>query len=190
MAPVSTYITNKLGSRKSLLVSSAYSAIVLAFTGAYSKIWYVTIFFGVLFGTGVALLTNPHFFLCNDYFPFHHKRHVLATSLMTCGFPLGSLIFNPLTYLFISKFGWNIAFAINAIILISVIAPTSLLMVEVSKYDKIDEENEIIVRKNENKVETKKLMLKTRIIIGSFWLIANTLKSMAYAAPFMFLVIK
>ncbi|CAD5112142.1 DgyrCDS1381 [Dimorphilus gyrociliatus] len=59
----------------------------------------------------------------------------MATSIITCGFSLGVLIFNPLTYLLISKIGWNFTFTVQAGIVGLGVGFTSLTFADISEFE-------------------------------------------------------
>lgn len=115
---------------------------------------------------------------------------MLANSILTCGFSLGALIFNPVTFAIVSKIEWNYAFVIQAVIITFGVGFTSLSFSDVAELETGDMENcnerTMVIFTNHEEDYVK---LSTRIFVGILWFLAISFKSLAYSAPFVFLVI-
>ena len=64
-------------------------SVSLAITAVVRNIYLLVVFYGVSLGLGMIFVINPPAFLLDEYFPYQHRRHVLATSVIACAFPLG-----------------------------------------------------------------------------------------------------
>ncbi|CAD5114577.1 DgyrCDS3679 [Dimorphilus gyrociliatus] len=135
---------------------------------------------GSFFGPLVLALTGV-------YANFCHPRHVLINSLLTCGYPLGTFILNPVLEILIRNFGWQKTFGIHGLILFLLCFPFSLGVVDPDQLeDKAGERDETIplIRP----AEEGQLKKKTRIIVGMCWFFATCLRSVGYSGSIMFLV--
>lgn len=88
-APVGTMMHYRYGCQKTVFMGVFILAIALSITPLVDDIAWMFITYGVLASTGLLLIVQPPFFLLDDYFPYDHPKHVLATSIIACGFPLG-----------------------------------------------------------------------------------------------------
>ena len=89
LAPLANIISSKLQTRLTCLLGVLITSSALALTSITSDTTLLFIVYGIGVGFGLALIVNPPFFLLDVYFPYNHNRHVLATSLVACAFPLG-----------------------------------------------------------------------------------------------------
>ena len=92
LAPLAYAITKKLKTRLTCIVGVVIASSSLALTSIIEDAALLFIVYGFILGFALALVVNPPFFLLDDYFPYNHPRHVLATSLVACAFPLGNKI--------------------------------------------------------------------------------------------------
>ena len=93
LAPLAYAITKKLNTRLTCIVGVVIASSSLALTSVIENPALLFIVYGLMLGVASALLLNPVYFLLDEYFPYKHPRHVLTTSLGTCGFPLGQTKF-------------------------------------------------------------------------------------------------
>ncbi|CAD5125456.1 DgyrCDS13675 [Dimorphilus gyrociliatus] len=191
VTPIATFLSNRIGSRKCLLLGTIISSTFLGLSGLYENFWSVYICFGIIFGTVACLMINPLYFVVNLYYPFNHPRHVLANSLLTCGYPLGTFILNPILEALISHFGWQKTFGIQGLILFLICFPSAMAIVEPhqlndDEYTLISEEITVpLISEIGKKKELKKV---TRIVVGTCWFMATALRSIGYTAPIVLLV--
>ncbi|ESO07035.1 hypothetical protein HELRODRAFT_171077 [Helobdella robusta] len=74
----------------------------------------------LLYGMGSSLIYMASSLVIGEHFGKDHKYHVLATSILLCGYPIGSLIFNPVHAWLIESFTWRTAFrATSGLILLT-----------------------------------------------------------------------
>lgn len=194
-APIANYIGAKIGTRKCLLLGSFFGPLFLGLSGSYPNFVCVLIFYGILFGPASCLMINPLYFTINRYYPFDHPRHVLANSLLTCGYPVGSFILNPVLELLISNYGWQKTFAIHGLILFATCFPSSCMIVDPHQLrdfeSKNDEEKAKLIPKQEPQHEKQEnLKILTRVVVGICWFLATCLRSVGYSASLTFLVCK
>ena len=88
-APLGVYLHFKIGSRWTLLLGAFLTAVGIGFVPLITNLGLLFLCYGVLGGVGIMLQINPPFILLSEYFPYDHPRHVLATSVTACAFPLG-----------------------------------------------------------------------------------------------------
>ena len=88
-APLGTYLHYRLGCQRTVLIGVFISSMGLSLTSLVTSVWAMFITYGLIVGAGFLCIFNPPFFLLDEYFPYHHPRHVLATSVIACAFPLG-----------------------------------------------------------------------------------------------------
>ncbi|KAK2157441.1 hypothetical protein LSH36_191g01053 [Paralvinella palmiformis] len=191
LAPIGTYLNYKLGTRKTVFIGIMMTSMSLALSATVHNIVLLFLFYGVLVGCGMILIVNPPFFLIDEYFPYNHHRHVLATSIIACGFPLATLIFNPLTFVLLDAVQWRITYSLFAGVLFVVGSLTTLTFRH--KYPKETDpaEEDRISRTGiapEPQPDTVTLPRRTKAIIGTIWFTVSTLKSMGYYTPFLTLV--
>ena len=89
LAPIATVLHYRIGTRLTVYIGVMITSIALALTAITNEIVTMFIVYGVTGGLGLTLIVNPPFFLLDEYFPYHHPRHVLATSVIACAFPAG-----------------------------------------------------------------------------------------------------
>lgn len=72
----------------------------------------------LMYGVGSSLIYMASSLVIGDYFTKDHKYHVLATSILLCGYPVGSLLFNPINAWLLANFNFRIAFRCAAAIVL------------------------------------------------------------------------
>ena len=90
LAPLATVLHYKIGARPTVYLGVLITSAALALTAITNKHVLMFLIYGVTGGVGITLIINPPFFLLDEYFPYHHPRHVLATSVIACAFPAGN----------------------------------------------------------------------------------------------------
>ncbi len=88
-APIGTYLHFKVGARYTVLLGVFLATLGFGFAALSPNIGVLFLCYGLLGGFGIMMQVNPPFFLLDEYFPYRHPRHVLATSVIACAFPLG-----------------------------------------------------------------------------------------------------
>ena len=88
-APVATLMHFKYGTRLTVLLGTVVSVLGCGLAAVRPHIATLFVGYGVLGGLGFTMRLNPPFILLDEYFPYHHPRHVLVTSIVACAFPLG-----------------------------------------------------------------------------------------------------
>jgi hypothetical protein len=91
IAPLATWLHYRFSARLLANVGIVMTALSLLATSAVERVGVMLIVHGIVSGFGLMCVVNPPFFLLEQYFPYEHKHHVLATSLIACGFPLGMI---------------------------------------------------------------------------------------------------
>ena len=91
LAPVATLLYYKIGTRTTVYIGVFTTSVALALTAITNHLVLMFLIYGVMSGIGLTLVVNPPFFLLDEYFPYSHPRHVLATSIIACAFPFGML---------------------------------------------------------------------------------------------------
>lgn len=91
LAPIATFLHYRIGTRLTVYIGVMSTSIAMSLTAITTDIVTMFLVYGVSCGVGITLIVNPPFFLLDEYFPYHHPRHVLATSIIACAFPAGKL---------------------------------------------------------------------------------------------------
>ena len=94
LAPFAHAVNSKLQTRLTCIVGVVISSVALAVTSLLNDAILLFLVYGFVFGCALSLITNPPYDLVNEYFPYNHPRHVLATSLVACANSLGKQCFN------------------------------------------------------------------------------------------------
>ncbi|CAH1775326.1 unnamed protein product [Owenia fusiformis] len=150
----------------------------------------------LLYGVGSSLIYMSSSLIIGDYFDKSHNLHVLATSILLCGYPVGSLLFNPLNAWILESYGWRVAFrASSGLILVIGLACCTLFKPKSKPgytEEKLDDENPSI---EEEKIEEKKnsfslkpwsslkeVRRRPEIVL---WLVGNFLSYLGFYMPFL-----
>ena len=89
-APIATILYNRFGAMKTVMAGNLLATLSLSMTALVNSVFAMVLVYSVCYGLACMMIVNPPFFLLNEYFPFEHPRHVLATSIVACAFPLGT----------------------------------------------------------------------------------------------------
>jgi len=89
IAPVATWLHYHISVRILVVSGILMTSLSLSILAAVPYIEVALVFHGFVSGFGLMCVVNAPFFLLEKYFPYEHKHHVLATSLIACGFPIG-----------------------------------------------------------------------------------------------------
>lgn len=132
LSPFASKVYLRIRTRKTVAIGIFICSMALSLTALPKSPNLPAMFFSysLMFGVGGSLVLNPPFFLLDAYFPMTHPRHVLTTSLISCAFPLGTLIFNPLTYFFLMKMSYRLVFSMFAIITFTIGCACAIFLVE------------------------------------------------------------
>lgn len=92
-APVAVWFHYFTNSRTRPIVFSGVVLASLSLLLMYfvKNVITLLLLYSVLCSTGMLLCCNSPFVLINEYFPYAHPRHVLATTMAMCAFPTGQL---------------------------------------------------------------------------------------------------
>ncbi|XP_052815300.1 monocarboxylate transporter 12-like isoform X2 [Mya arenaria] len=102
--PLASVISRKFGYRNSTMFGGLI-AFIGFFLGTFSSsVLMLTFSYGLLSGIGMSLPYFNSVVIVANYF---NKRRALAIGIAESGSGLGTVIFAPLTYTLISKFGWR-----------------------------------------------------------------------------------
>ncbi|XP_023931913.1 monocarboxylate transporter 13-like [Lingula anatina] len=139
----------------------------------------------LLYGIGSSFIYMASSLIIGDYFDKDHPQHVLATSILLCGYPVGSLVFNPINAWLVNSYGWRVAFraASGMIFIAGVCCVATFAPRKTPAYFDLD-----------NEEKTKDLSLRS--CFGScvvlkqrpeilLWLFGNTLSYLGFYMPFL-----
>ncbi len=96
-----------------------------------------------------------------------------------------TLVFNPLTYTILSNIGWRLTYAVYAAAILVTGVPAAVIFK--SKEDD-DSDSELQTTYEEFDNKPAPITRRTKYLMGGIWLVASTLKSIAYYTPFVTLV--
>ena len=88
-SPLALIMHRKFGPRKPVVLGVLLLAGSLVGFGASYHLAMLIAFYGIGVGTGASLSLLPPAFLLAEYFPYYHRYHVAATSIIFCGMPAG-----------------------------------------------------------------------------------------------------
>ncbi|ELT96052.1 hypothetical protein CAPTEDRAFT_56003, partial [Capitella teleta] len=192
-APLGNWMFDRFGCQKTVVIGIFILTIALSLTAMVTNIIQMIFTYGLLASLGMLFIVQPPFFLVDIYFPYSHPRHVLATSIIACGFPLATLIFNPVTYLLIDAVGWRITYSIYAVVTLVLGLSISLTFRSPAPSD--DEvtilgpaEETIEIENYDGNKPKAQISKRTECILSSLWFVASTLKCMGYYTPYVTLV--
>ena len=80
------------GYRKVALVGCLILSISCVASSMVIKIEWMFLSHSFLYGVGSSMLLMSSSLIIGEYFDKEHKRHVLATSILLCGYPVGELL--------------------------------------------------------------------------------------------------
>ena len=89
MAPLTLVLNRKCGTRVTVIIGVVLGSLSIGLMAVSAHIELMFLFFGVGYGTSCALMKIAPMFLMNQYFPYHHPHHVLATSITLSGYTFG-----------------------------------------------------------------------------------------------------
>ncbi|MFC2022474.1 MFS transporter, partial [Chloroflexota bacterium] len=109
---ISGWLTETIGARLTLLISSVALATSLILTGRASHLWELYLYFGIFVGASRGLFITPMYTTVTLWF---RKKLGLATGILGSSTGLAPLILTPLLGFMISIMGWG-----NALILLGI----------------------------------------------------------------------
>ena len=90
-APLGTWVAFRIGTRPTVLMGLVIASAGLFLTTVAPTFEVLFFVYGLILPVGHIFVNTPPFFLLDEYFPYDHPRHVLTTSIIVCGFPLGMI---------------------------------------------------------------------------------------------------
>ena len=125
---------DKFGPKIVLTVAGVCLGFSMIIMSRISCVWQLYIFYGVFFSIGIAFAYIPVIATVSKWFI---DKRGLAISLTATGLGCGALVFNPLSVLLISCYGWRNAYAILGIIAWIIFIPI-IVFVKKSPYEQTD----------------------------------------------------
>ena len=110
---ISGWLTDTIGARRTLILSSAVLAISLIFTGRANHLWELYLYFGLFVGASRGLFVTPIYTTVTLWF---RRKLGLATGVLSSFTGLAPLIIIPLLGYMIDIMGWA-----NALIILGVV---------------------------------------------------------------------
>jgi MFS family permease len=106
------WLNDKLGSRFTLMVSSALLALGLALSAGVSELWQFYLYYGLLFGAA----STPYVVVLHTTIGLWFRRRLgLAMGVVTMSLGVGPLLFAPLGTYMIQTSGWRATFLLMGI---------------------------------------------------------------------------
>lgn len=113
--PVSSSLVNRYGCRAVTIAGAILASICLAASVYATSVFMLFITIGLGTGLGLGLIYLPAIVSVTMYF---ERLRSLATGIAVCGSGLGTFIFAPVTEVLITKYGWQGALLIMAVIVL------------------------------------------------------------------------
>jgi len=131
-APVVGMLVDRLGPRKMIPVGAVLVAGGIALCSLLHQLWQFYLVYGAVIGAGLCFAGYPvHVPMLSNWFV---RRRGMAMGLALAGIG-GSFLIAPLAEVFISNWGWRIAYLILGLITISIVIPITLLFLRTRPED-------------------------------------------------------
>ncbi|XP_071490790.1 monocarboxylate transporter 7-like [Diadema antillarum] len=102
---ITSPLTTKIGYRLALCVGVTFCVVASITTSFADSISIIYFSYSCLYGVGCSFLVCCAINCPIGYFPDKHRS--LAIGMVSAGFNIGVLIFNPVVYALINRFGWR-----------------------------------------------------------------------------------
>jgi MFS family permease len=122
---VSGFVSDRVGTRRVVLVGAALLAGGLLLSSHVLQMWQLYVSFGLLVGAGVSAFYVPLTVLAIKWF---EGRRAMAAAVVWAGNGLGILALAPLTRWLISEYDWRVAFFLLGVLALVVVVPCALLL--------------------------------------------------------------
>jgi MFS family permease len=124
---VSGFISDRLGTRRVVLVGGVLLGLGLVLSSHVQQVWHFYVTFGLLVGAGVSAFYVPLTVLAIKWF---EGRRGMAAAVVSSGNGLGILALAPLSRWLISEFDWRVAFLVLGNLAWVVVLPSAWLLRE------------------------------------------------------------
>lgn len=124
---VSGFVSDRLGTRRVVLVGAALLGLGLVLSSHVQEVWQLYVTFGLLVGAGVSAFYVPLTVLAIKWFD---GRRAMAAAVVSTGNGLGILALAPLTRWLINEFDWRVAFLVLGNLAWVVVLPSAWLLRE------------------------------------------------------------
>lgn len=147
MAPVSVAFIRCLryrGYRWGGIIGTVVLAVSCLASSLVPKVEWMFLTHSLLYGAGSSLLYMASSLVIGEYFDKDHKYHVLATSILLCGYPVGSLLFNPINAWLSLRYGWRVTFrcAGGLILMTGLVCCWTFTSKETASMERLEEDDE------------------------------------------------
>ncbi len=122
---VSGFVSDRLGTRRVVLVGAALLGLGLVLSSYVQEMWQLYVSFGLLVGAGVSTFYVPLTVLAIKWF---EGRRGMAAAVVSAGNGLGILALAPLTRWLINELDWRAAFLVLGNLAWVVVVPCALLL--------------------------------------------------------------
>ena len=181
IAPLSGYLTDRLGARRVISVCLLVLGIAVVLMGTVKTLWSASFFFG-LAGLGATGLWAPVVTLVQRWFAFH--RRGLALGILSAGYGLGFATMGIVVPLIVESSSWHFAwFILGAMALCMAIFSAVFLRSDPQNLglapwgQKSDDTNQIESPENTD----RKMSLRQLFRNHRFWLIGLSYFAIAYS---------
>lgn len=124
-APLAGAALDRWGPRRLFQGGAILAALGLLAASQARSLPLLVLTYGVVAGAGLSLLgSSPNMVVVAQWFP--HRR-AQAIALADLGTPAGTFVLVPLTQLLVERFGWRVALALLAALLVLVVIPANAL---------------------------------------------------------------
>jgi MFS family permease len=124
---VSGFVSDRLGTRRVVLVGAALLGLGLVLSSHVQEVWQLYVTFGLLVGAGVSAFYVPLTVLAIKWFD---GRRAMAAAVVSTGNGLGILALAPLTRWLINELDWRVAFLVLGNLAWVVVLPSAWLLRE------------------------------------------------------------
>jgi MFS family permease len=122
---VSGFVTDRLGTRRVVLVGAIVLGLGLVLSSHVQEVWQFYVTFGLMVGAGVSAFYVPLTVLAIKWF---EGRRAMAAAVVSAGNGLGILALAPLSRWLITEFDWRVAFLVLGNLAWVVVVPCALLL--------------------------------------------------------------
>ncbi len=167
LSPVMGNLTDRLGSRRVLMVCGFFLGVGYLLISRLSAGWQLYLFYALIIGIGMSGVFAPMLSMVARWFV---QRRSVMTGIVFAGAGAGNLIVAPVANWLLSSYGWRTSFVImGGIVLVILLLAAQFLRRDPSKMGQ-SSYGEDKVRENKSERDTGGLSLGEAVVTRQYWL--------------------